>query len=455
VRNRWLACAAAALAALLLSVPASHADTRSPSVRDATETRPNILLIVTDDQRAGTLGVMRDTLRIFRRYGTTYSHTFAVSAQCCPSRAAMWTGQYPHNNGVVTNNQSGNLVHESTIQRYLHDAGYATAMAGKYLNHWDADENPPYLDHWAIHTGTSLSYYFGGMWNQDGISDQVDRYSTDFVAHKGRRFLQTFETNDEQPWFIYLAPLAPHVPSQPESHYALAPLSDWVGNPAVLEEDLTDKPPFIQGGKTSLAEGQEIRANQLRTLMSVDDLVRGVVDELEALGEADNTLAIFTSDNGSLWGEHRLRGKTNLFTQATHIPLMMRWPGVIGERQVDGRLVGTIDIAPTILDAAGIQPDAQYPIDGLSLLAPPSHDDLILSSPEQGGLALRTQTDQYSEYYSQDGKDLLWTEYYDLVADPWQLTDVLHDADPANDIDTSGLHDKLSSEVSCKGIFCS
>jgi arylsulfatase A-like enzyme len=438
---------------MVVAASGAHARPRAPRTVD--ESRPNVLLIVTDDQRAGTLGVMPETRRIFRRSGVTFSNAFAVSAQCCPSRAAMWTGQYPHINGVVTNNQSGNLIHESTIQRYLHDAGYATAIAGKYLNRWDPDNNPPFFDHWAIHMGTSVSYYYGGTWNQDGVSDQVDRYSTDFVAHKGKQYLKTFEANDEQPWFIDLTPFAPHVPSQPKARYAEAPLKDWAGNPAVLEDDLSDKPPLMQARNTTLAEGQEIRANQLRTLMSADDLVRKIFDELETLGEADNTLAIFMSDNGSLWGEHGLRGKTNLYTQGTHIPLMIRWPVRITGPAVDQRLVGNVDIAPTVLDATGIKPDSQFPMDGLSLLGTEVHSDIVLSSPEQGGIGIRTPAYQYNEYYSPDGKDLLWTEYYDLVADPWQLDERLHDADPSNDVDTTGLHEMLSAQVPCKSIFCS
>lgn len=127
---------------LAVSVPASIAGPGRNATDDTATGQPNILLIVTDDQRANTLGVMPNTRAIFRRQGTAFSNTYAVSAQCCPSRAAMWTGQYPHNNGVVTNNQSGSLDHKATIQRYLQDAGYVTAMAGKYLNRWDADENP-------------------------------------------------------------------------------------------------------------------------------------------------------------------------------------------------------------------------------------------------------------------------------------------------------------------------
>jgi arylsulfatase A-like enzyme len=446
---------AVALAALLFAgAPAS--DARPPkSSRSTSAARPNILLIVTDDQRAGTLGVMPETRKLFRRGGTTFPNTFAVSSQCCPSRAAMWTGQYPHNNGVVTNNQSGALDHDATIQRFLHDAGYATAIAGKYLNRWDHEENPPHFDRWAIHQGTSVSYYFGGTWNEDGILNQVDRYSTDFVAHKGERFLRAFELNDEQPWFIYLAPFAPHIPSQPESRYAYWPVEQWDGNPAVLEEDVSDKPPFAQDGRTSLREGRLIRRNQLRTLKSVDDLVVKTFEELEALGEADNTLAIFMSDNGYLWGEHRLRGKTNLFEQSTHIPLMVRWPGIFVGRTVDHRLAANIDIAPTVLSAAGLVPDAQYELDGLSLLGPNEHDHVLLSSPEQGGHAIRTLTYQYNEYYSLDGKEMVWAEYYDLMTDPWQLNDLLHDSDPTNDLNTSELHDTLSSEVKCKSIFCS
>jgi arylsulfatase A-like enzyme len=368
----------------------------------------------------------------------------------------MLTGQYPHNNGVVTNDQAGNINQDATIQRFLHDAGYVTAIAGKYLNRWDPEQNPSYFDRWAIHLGTPSSYYFGGTWNQDGVVDQIERYSTDFVADKGQMFLRAFEENDDQPWFIYLTPFAPHFPSQPEGRYTNAAIHQWDGNPAVLEDDLSDKPPFMQPGTTTtLHKGRRIRRSQLRTLMSVDDLVGSVFNDLETLGEVDETLAILTSDNGYLWGEHRLKGKTNLYEQTTRIPMMLRWPGVVRTRHVDSRLAANIDLGPTILAAAGIEPDASPSVDGLSLLEPGEHEHIILSSPEQGGHAIRTLTYQYNEYYSEDGGELLWSEYYDLVGDPWQLSEILHDTDPANDPDTSALHEKLSTEVECKSILCS
>jgi arylsulfatase A-like enzyme len=440
-----------AVAALLIP-GATPSDAESPRGAEV-DGRPNILLIVTDDQRAeGTMRVMPSTRKLIARQGVEFTNTFAVSSQCCPSRASMMTGQYPHNHRVITNQHSGRLDHRATIQRYLQESGYLTAMAGKWLNRWNAEEDPPFWHHWAIHLGRSVSYYYGGTWNEDGVSYQRDRYSTDFIASKGVKYLRAFEGSDEQPWFIYLSPFAPHVPSQPEPKYEDAQIAAWAGNPAVFEEDRTDKFPGLQGGSTTIVEGSELRLNQLRTLMSVDDLVERVVGELEALGESENTLVIFMSDNGSLWGEHGLRGKTNLFTQSIHIPMMLRWPGVISPNVDDARLAANIDVAPTILEVAGLHQDSEYPMDGRNLLQPTNRDHIILSGPEQNAVALRTLTYHYAEYYSDDGKDLVWTEYYDLVADPWQLNDPLHDADPANDVDVSDFHELLSKDTACRGI---
>jgi arylsulfatase A-like enzyme len=192
--------------------------------------------------------------------------------------------------------------------------------------------------------------------------------------------------------------------------------------------------------------------------MSVDDLVDGLFVRLEDLGEQAHTLAIFMSDNGLLWLEHGLagawHGKRMPYDGAARIPLMMRWPGHTN-RTTDDRLAANIDIAPTVLEAAGI--DASF--DGTSLLGP-RRDRLLLEhwrdarSRISDWAAIRTRRFLYSEYYDSSG-EVFFREYFDLASDPFQLENRLGDDDPTNDPERVGaLSEELSSLRSCVEASC-
>ena len=204
-------------------------------------------------------------------------------------------------------------------------------------------------------------------------------------------------------------------------------------NPAVSETDKRDKPPHIQARTVPLATVEDERANQLRTLMSVDDTVQTVFETLEATGETSNTLAFFLSDNGFMWGEHGLRGKG---TAVRRRPCACRCtcagPVISSPGATDNRMVANIDLAPTIVDAVGgIAPGV--PMDGRSLLDPLQNRTRLLTEYEglqtdfePGWAALRTLTSHYVEHY--DGADrqrIVHREYYDLFADPFELDNLL------------------------------
>jgi arylsulfatase A-like enzyme len=129
---------------------------------------PNILIIVTDDQRAGTLGVMPQTRRWFQQQGTTYTNAFATTPLCCPSRSSILTGRYAHNHGVLKNFMGGRLDHATTIERRLDQAGYTTGIAGKFLNSWKPEDDPPNFDRWAIFNPHIDPGYFNSRFNVNG-----------------------------------------------------------------------------------------------------------------------------------------------------------------------------------------------------------------------------------------------------------------------------------------------
>ncbi len=473
--------AAAALAILALAAACTpgttghHSPPSTPTaVTGTTSTSkpprpPNVLIVVTDDQRSGSLDVMPRTRRIFGDEGTLYLNAFVADPLCCPSRASILTGRYDHNNGVLGNGDALKLDQDTTIARYLQDAGYHTGIVGKFLNTWPLDRDPPHFDRWSIFNNG----YNNTSWNVQGSPETVGEYSTSFVSDQAVEFLRQSESNDSQPWFLYVATSAPHDPWIPEPKYDTAPLPPFRQNPAMLETDTSDKPPWVQEAiKLTPERIAQNRAGQLRTLLSVDDMVARLFRTLHMLGEDRNTLAFFLSDNGFLWGEHgvagdrgeqetgftRITGKRLPYTQSIHVPFMVRWPGHIRSGVVDPRFVMNVDIAPTIMSAAGLRADPSAPMDGRSLLSGQSRDRMFfeyfvdpLYPPIPSWGSVRTESFQYVEYYGASGK-VIFREYYDLKADPFQLDNLFGDSDPSNDPLVSELSHEIRVDSGCRGI---
>jgi arylsulfatase A-like enzyme len=371
------------------------------------------------------------------------------------------TGQYPHNHGVRRNEDSDQLLQESTLQYYLQQNGYLTGIAGKYLNGWkEAEASPPYFDRWAtIDDSSYQKVYYDFLANVNGEIRFPRGYSTDFIARKSVRFMRQFDAEDETPWFLYVSPFASHKPFVPETSYRNARTPQWFGNPSVTEGDRSDKPPWVQERNVRLPGSQAVARLQSRTLMSADDLVEALFKAMAQLDEKRDTLAVFISDNGYLWGEHGLASKRFPYTGAIKVPLMVRWPGVVAADAIDERLAANIDVAPTILQTVGIQPD--HVIDGRSLLADVTREKLLFEyfGSRLGGdvpawASLRSLSYQYVEYYEDQGPTTLFTEYYDLLNDPFQLENLLQDGDPTNDPQATVLSIELARTRDCEGESC-
>ena len=415
--------------------------------------RPNILVIVSDDQRPGTFVVMDATRKRWRQRGIAYRQAYVSSPLCCPSRASILTGQYPHNHGVKTNALSSKLRGRTTVQRWLDDAGYRTAIFGKFLNHWRGA--PPFFDWWSIYHRKPR--YYHAKFRVNGRIREPPGYSTDFITESAVTHLERLERiEDNDPWFLYVTPFGPHYPSLPAVRHRRIDVPSFNGNPATREEDLSDKPPFVRRTREGTARwARRTRKRQLRTLLSVDDLVRKMDRTLHRLHESSNTLMIFTSDNGLAWGEHGMRGrKTAAYEPNVRVPLMLRWPGVFPEGVVSHRLVSNIDIAPTIYDAVGVSDEVTTRVDGRSLLDESwERDEVLVQRARTGGnpvppwTGLRSSTIMYAEYRL----DPVFSEYYDLVADRWELENLLHNGDPSDDPDEAALHERLKDLRDCAG----
>lgn len=446
---------------LLTALLVAGVPTSGQAGRQAGPERPNILLIVTDDQRAGTLNGMPRTKRLFTNAGVTYTDAYTSTPLCCPARASIMTGRYPHNHGVRRNEDAHQLVQESTLQYYLQSSGYLTALTGKYLNGWpEAAVSPPYFDKWAAIDDTDYSRVYKDMIvNLNGDVVYPDGYSTHYVEEKSVDFLRSFEKTDAKPWFMYVAPFAPHAPFAPEWKYRNADTPYFTGNPAVWEADRSDKPTWVQNRNVRLGGGRAISTKQGRTLYSVDDMIERIFGALDRMDETRDTLAIFVSDNGYLWGEHGLASKRFPYTGAIKVPLVIRWPGHIPPGTKDDRLVANIDLAPTILDVADIEADINYPIDGRSLFGGASRDHLLIeyfgsrlgASPSWA--TIRSGSYQFVEYYDEAGA-VVYREYYDLAKDPHQLLNLYGDPDPLNDPPLAVSAAQLAQTRNCRGSGC-
>jgi arylsulfatase A-like enzyme len=435
----------------------------TPAQAEAQGAPPNVLVVVTDDQPAlNTLWVMKKTEAALAQKGTRYLNAFSVTPLCCPSRATIFTGRYAHNTGVISQDPAP-LDLTTLLPRLLQEAGYQTAMTGKFLNRWPVGTQPPYFDRWAqiclcVEDPNPL------LFNVDGVMTQTGRYSTNQIGNFAVKFLKQFEQDDARPWFLYVAPTAPHWPWVPTPRYAGRKFPRWAGNPAVLEKDLSDKPSFLNPGRYGLKGGQKVRNRQLRELLSVDDMVGRLTTLLTTLREASNTLVIYTSDNGYTWADHGIGGdggtagqKRLPYTASAKVPLLVRWPGHVAGGVSSLRLTGTVDIAPTILEAAGIPPDpAKPPPDGRSLLQPDGRDRILLEYWREVNIptwaSIRTRTYQYTEWYEDDDVTPMFTEYYDLVRDPWQLVNLAVDPNGANNLNLPALAAQLAADRACEGI---
>ena len=217
------------------------------AVPGAAHARPNILIVMTDDQAArGTMDVMPRTTRLIGERGTAFLEAHATTPSCCPSRASFFTGRYVHNHHVTSNTASGRLAQRTTVQYFLKRRGYRTALFGKYLNSWPFGKPLPYFDDYA-HT---TPQYEGASWNQNGrIWRNVQRYNTDVISTLAVKFIRRSERKDRKPWLAWLTPLAPHLPSTPAPRHQDAPLPPFPDTPALTDNDVMDTPGFLDNAR--------------------------------------------------------------------------------------------------------------------------------------------------------------------------------------------------------------
>ena len=469
---------------------------------EASADRPNIVFVLTDDLDYASVQKMPQIDALLREGGTSFESAFVSHPVCCPSRATILTGFYDHNHGVRTNlPPDGGFekfrdegLEEETIAARLQEGGYRTAFFGKYLNGYGQDPThvPPGWDEWYGKVNEQQLYDYSINENGEVVSygSEEEDFFNDVLSGQATNFVRRAAPED-QPFFAYVAPTAPHGPATPAERHEGAFADEEVPRPPSFdEEDISDKPsPMSDAEPISDEETSNIDAyyrQRLESMLAVDEMVGALVEELEAAGELDNTYIFFTSDNGWFNGEHRIRsGKNRAYEESARVPLFVRGPGVSAGSAVENLTVNT-DFAPTFAELAGVE----FPADGRSLAPllrdeepPPWRSGVLLERlpAEEGGegkakakgkdkdkakgkkgmagpggvpkarvggppfWAVRTATHKYVEYDNGE------RELYDLQNDPYELENVYESADPSLIED---LEARLETLKECSGDGC-
>uniref|UniRef100_A0A8C2PNX6 N-acetylglucosamine-6-sulfatase n=1 Tax=Cyprinus carpio TaxID=7962 RepID=A0A8C2PNX6_CYPCA len=445
--------------------------------------RANIVLILTDDLDVSIGGMIPlvKTKKLIGDAGITFTNTFVASPLCCPSRASILTGKYPHNHHVVNNTLEGNCSSTAwqktqepeTFPAFLQKQGtYQTFFAGKYLNEYGnkkaggVEHVPSGWDHWFALERNSKYYNYtlsvngraqrhGQNYSEDYLTDVLANISIDFLENKSNR----------RPFFMMVSTPAPHSPWTAAPQYE----SSFPNTEAPRDPNFNihgkDKHWLIRQAKTPMTNSSvefldKAYRKRWRTLLSVDDLVEKVVRKLEVRGELSNTYVIFTSDNGYHTGQFSLPvDKRQLYEFDIRVPLLVRGPN-IKPNQTSPLLIANVDLGPTILDIAGYNVN-ETQMDGMSFL--PIMVNPLLSLQEcfpdcvcedsynNTYACVRTVAQAANLQYCEFDDNEVFVEVYNLTADPFQLTNI------AKSIDQEVLekmNHRLMMLQSCSGQSC-
>jgi N-acetylglucosamine-6-sulfatase len=472
--------------------------------------RPNIVLILTDDMTTGDLAFMPKTKMLIQDQGASFSQFLISMPLCCPSRTSILRGQYSHNTKILGNEPpAGGFerfyqlgLEASTVAVWLQEAGYRTALIGKYLNGYPAEASrtyvPPGWTEWYSSPG-DINYNdaayteFNYTLNENGTlvkyGHAPEDYGTDVYAAKATDFIQR-SVDAGQPFFAYIATYAPHNPSTPAPRYADAfPDLQLPNSPSFNEADISDKSRFFADNPlltdADIESLQEKYRLRIQSLQAVDDLVETVVGKLQETGQLEDTYIFFASDNGFHLGDHRLlAGKDTAFEEDIRVPLLVRGPAVQPGKTIN-ELAGNIDLGPTFAELAGVQPPDF--VDGRSLVpllqgrfiwswrnvyllerGVSSENGFFTDRPvtlggplqigerepadsiydyKAGGNFRGLRTNDYTYVEFQNGD----VELYDLRADPYELENIARTAGPAL---LDKFHKWLSELEDCAANSC-
>src|SRR6266849_5424073 len=441
--------------------------------------RPNIVFVLTDDLALNLVQYMPHVLKM-QQDGVTFANYFVTDSLCCPSRSSIFTGRYPHNTGIYRNVGADggylaflNRGHERvTFATALTAAGYHTAMLGKYLNGYQPQRNPaaPGWNEWDV-AGNGYQGFNYDL-NQNGrivhYASRPEDYMTDVLSAAAVNFIK--QQTPDAPFMIEIATFAPHAPYTPAPRDADAFPSLRAPRTGAFNAAPDSAAPKWLAAHPQLSEidvamiDNDFR-KRAQSMLAVDAMIGKLQQAVAAIGAAENTYFVFSSDNGYHMGEHRLMpGKMTAYDTDIHVPLIVTGPGVPAGRTVD-EIVQNIDLCPMFTELGFATTPAN--VDGRSV-APLLRGDKVegwrtvalvehrgpvrnLADPDLPGLrsgnpttyeAIRTATSLYVEYA--DGEK----EYHDLVADPYELRNTYASLP---DDRKAALHAALDAVQTCRG----
>jgi N-acetylglucosamine-6-sulfatase len=400
--------------------------------------------------------------------GVMFVNAFATTPLCSPSRASFLTGQYPHTHGIVDNTARDEQSHRlRTFPAILDSAGYATAFVGKW--HMGNDDSPrPGFDYWVSMQGQGEAS--DPTLNVNGVRTPTSGYVTDLLTDYALKFIRD---SGSEPFLLYLAHKALHPNIHQRNDGSTADIGEGGFIPADRHKGMygeeifvrrpshgvvpADKPALMRtigdllplGPETATPE-RTIR-ERAEMLMGVEESLGSIMALLEETGKLDNTIIVFTSDHGYWYGEHGLSEERRLaYEEGVRIPMLVRYPGTAKAGITPDQMVLSIDLAPTLLELAGVQ--AGPGVEGrsfVSLLMGGSpkwrqsflieyySDTVFPRIDKMGYKALRTDRHKYIRYEELEGMD----ELYGLSSDPYELRNL------ANDTAAAGLLREMQSRL--------
>ncbi len=438
----------------------------------AAQTRPNIVFIMTDDHAAHALSsygsrlIKTPNLDRIGKEGMRFANAFVTNSICTPSRAVILTGKYSHLNGVPVFNHIDNS--QPMLSKYMQTAGYHTGLIGKWHLGGNSPQRPNEgmptgFDYWNILPGQGL--YFDPVMIELGERKKLKGYTTDLITDYAMQFIE--KRPKDKPFFLMYHHKAPHRNWQPDEKYrkqfenVTLPLpatfnDDYAGKSDAsraatmhIDADLNDndlkmKPPAgLSAQELKQWKYQRYMRDYLACVQSVDDNVGRFLDYLDKNGLAENTLVIYTSDQGFFLGEHNFFDKRFMYEESLRTPLLVRWPKQIKPGQVSQAMVLNLDFPATMLDAAGVPVPAD--MQGRSFL------------PVLRGKAPRDwRTSMYYRYYHPGHHNVaahygVRTQRYKLIyfnkLNQWELYDLQKDPREMRNLYGNPAHAKTVEEL--------
>ena len=421
---------------------------------------PNIVFVMTDDQRSDALSAAGNrilkTPNIDRlaTEGVRFANAFVTNALCAPSRASILTGQYSHAHGVITNgggpqfyNQPGLRANQTTFVSLLRDVGYHTALIGK----WHLRSDPQGFDRWVVFPGQGA--YHDPEMIANGVRLKLRGHADDVVGDQGLLFLR--DRPRDQPFCLLYQFKSPHRSWMPAERFARMYDDIEIPVPRTFEDRLAGRPEALRRAEMAIEDMPDFRErgvdpslpaaerkrlnlqhlvkNYYRVLLSVDENVGRLLDALDRAGLAENTVVVYTSDNGFFLGEHGLFDKRLMYEPSIRVPMLVRFPARAKRGVVDSaHMVLNVDVAPTLLELAGVPiPGWMHGRSMVPLLAgessAPWRDSFLYEYYEypaehcvRKNRGLRTTRWKLIHFYEQPEE---W-ELYDLQRDPDEMNNL-------------------------------